>query len=368
MNQTVLVVEDHDDLRDEVALVLKTEQYNVLSAANGRQALDLIAQYDWRPDLIVSDIAMPVMDGYEFFMEVHASPTLRTTPFIFLTARGTRRDVHIGRQLGVDDYLVKPFEPEELLTAVHNKLQRGAELRAKAERELDDDRRELVQMVSHELRTPLTYIQGGFSLLTDELNQSLTADAAISLDLIRSGTLRLNRLAVQMVLYTELISDHVRLQLEAAGGPVNVEHWVNSSLSMLHNVASERNVTLSLAELPDEPLNVFGLNHLLSSGLSEIVRNGIAHSDEGGHVEVHVRRDGGDAVVQVIDHGHGISPADLEKIWKILSQSGRHDREQQGMGMGLPIAQLVFQAHDGQVTLESVEHKGTTVTVRVPLC
>src|ERR1700694_4985616 len=153
MSQIVLVVEDHDDLREEVSLVLETENYTVHTATDGREAMDLLEQAEWRPDLIVSDIAMPRMDGYEFFVAVHAVPGLRAIPFIFLTARGTRRDIRIGRQLGVDDYLVKPFEPDEFLAAVKNKLNRAAEMRAQASNELDDARRTMVQLLSHELRT-----------------------------------------------------------------------------------------------------------------------------------------------------------------------------------------------------------------------
>jgi len=160
MEAAVLFVEDNPDLRENAALVLNMEGYTVQVARDGREALDIL-ENGFVPQLIVSDIMMPRMDGYEFFQAVREKPHLRAVPFIFLTARGSRRDVSTGRLLGADDYLVKPFDPEEFLIAVQSKLQRTAELRAQAGEDLDDARRSLVQMISHELRTPLTYVTGG---------------------------------------------------------------------------------------------------------------------------------------------------------------------------------------------------------------
>src|SRR5215831_12989481 len=192
----ILVVEDNEDLREAASLVLTMEGYQVFSAADGQDAMDLLQSGRCMPDLIVSDIAMPRMDGYEFFEAVHKIPELKVIPFIFLTARGSRLDVRFGRQLGVDDYLVKPFESDDFLAAVENKLRRAREIRDHAEDRLNDARRAMVQLIAHELRTPLTYVIGGFSLLSDSFDQSdLPPDMKVIMNLIQSGTQRLNRIA-----------------------------------------------------------------------------------------------------------------------------------------------------------------------------
>ncbi len=367
MSQTILVVEDNDDLRDEVALVLSAENYTVYSASDGRHALDVLEQADWRPDLIVSDIAMPRMDGYDFFVAVHEVPALRAVPFIFLTARGTRRDIRMGRQLGVDDYLVKPFEPEEFLAAVQNKLKRSAEMRAAAENELDGARRTMVQLLSHELRTPMTYITGGFSLLAEDLQTALSPDAELSLSLIRSGTNRMNRLAEQMVLYAELASGHVRLQIDAAGRTVSLENVIADAVSMYSADANEKQIQIMVGDLPHEPLYVFGLSEMLTTAVSEVLRNAISYSAEESSVQIRGWCEYSDAIIQVADHGWGIVPEDIVKVWDVLLQSERHKREQQGAGMGLPIARKIIEAHNGQIQLESVPKEGTVVTIRLPL-
>ncbi len=323
MGQVILVVEDHDELRDEVALVLETENYVVHTAADGREALEMLHRDGWCPDLIVSDIAMPHMDGYELFLKVHAIPSLSVIPFIFLTARGTRQDISIGRKLGVDDYLVKPFEPEEFLAAVGNKLKRSAQVRIQAASELDDARRTMVQLLAHELRTPETYILGGLSLLYEELEQAMSPDAEVSLGLIRSGALRMSRLTEQMVLFAELSSGHIRIQLEAAGEKFSLESLLNATIATHQADADERSVHISLikpcsAGPCDETLTVFGIADILSKGLGEIIRNAINYSSPGSEVRVYLHQEGDQAMIQVIDYGRGIIAEDLKSIWNVL--------------------------------------------------
>jgi putative two-component system response regulator len=124
--ETVLVVEDNDSLREGLCETLAEAGYHVLSAANGREALlkmNVIAV-----DLILSDIAMPQMDGITFFGEVRQRPEWITIPFIFLTAKGEKQDIAVGKDLGAEDYLVKPVMPDELLSATRTRLNRSREL------------------------------------------------------------------------------------------------------------------------------------------------------------------------------------------------------------------------------------------------
>jgi len=130
-------------------------------ARDGREALDIL-EAGFTPQIIVSDIMMPRMDGYEFFDAVRQKNHLKAIPFIFLTARGSRHDVSLARSLGIDDYLVKPFDPEEFLIAIQNKLRRTAEIRDQAVESMEDTRRALVDLLSHELRTAVDLRYGRF--------------------------------------------------------------------------------------------------------------------------------------------------------------------------------------------------------------
>ena len=120
---TILLIEDNTPLRENLGEILTLEGFHVLAAADGRSALKLAAGQ--RPDLILCDIMMPGMDGYEVLARLRADPALKAVPFIFLTAKGTPPDIRVGMNLGADDYLPKPVSRKDLLKAVRTRLDRA---------------------------------------------------------------------------------------------------------------------------------------------------------------------------------------------------------------------------------------------------
>jgi putative two-component system response regulator len=123
---TILVVEDHEILREGLQILLETEGFRVVSAPHGLKALELMNSSV--PDLILSDISMPEMDGFEFYKIVRSRPEWVTIPFIFLTARGERDDVFASKKMGVEDYLVKPVDRQELTATIRSRLDRNQQL------------------------------------------------------------------------------------------------------------------------------------------------------------------------------------------------------------------------------------------------
>jgi two-component system response regulator VanR len=123
---TILVVDDQSALRDNVKQTLEEAGYQVLTAADGVEALNILQAQPM--DLVLADIAMPRMNGYELYERVRRNPQWIKVPFIFLTARTLDSDIRYGKQLGVDDYLVKPFQLEDLLATVEGKLRHARQL------------------------------------------------------------------------------------------------------------------------------------------------------------------------------------------------------------------------------------------------
>jgi len=126
--KTILVVDDQRDLLANIRLTLEAAGYRVLTAVDGVEALALMQAE--QVDLILADIAMPRLNGYQLFERVQQNPAWAGIPFILLTARAMDSDIRYGKQLGVDDYLTKPIEPEDLLAAVEGKLRRAGRLAA----------------------------------------------------------------------------------------------------------------------------------------------------------------------------------------------------------------------------------------------
>jgi DNA-binding response OmpR family regulator len=125
--ETILVVEDNNDLREALGEILRFDGYTAITAANGEDALEKMR--GTTPNLILSDIAMPRMDGFAFFEAVRSRPEWMAIPFVFLTARGEREDILRGKYLGAEDYLIKPLSQDELLTAVGARLERSQQIR-----------------------------------------------------------------------------------------------------------------------------------------------------------------------------------------------------------------------------------------------
>ena len=123
---SILFVDDEPDLLDNVCLALEAEGYQVLTASTGPEALEVLQTQPVR--LILADIAMPEMNGYQLYEQVRKNPAWITIPFIFLTARSMDSDIRYGKELGVDDYLTKPIRAADLLAAVRGKLRRAQQV------------------------------------------------------------------------------------------------------------------------------------------------------------------------------------------------------------------------------------------------
>jgi CheY-like chemotaxis protein len=120
----ILVVEDNVDLLFNLELILKSNNFSPILAKNGKEALDKLSNLKEVPDLIISDILMPQMDGYELFKELNNNPLWDRIPFIFLTARAAPEEIRMGKLLGADDYITKPFNEKDLLAAIIGRIER----------------------------------------------------------------------------------------------------------------------------------------------------------------------------------------------------------------------------------------------------
>lgn len=124
MKPIIFVVEDNPDVLLNIQMTLEFNDYEVITAKNGNEAIELLSEIKTFPDLIISDIMMPEMNGYDFFEKVLGNPRWGLIPFLFLTAKASPEDIRFGKTLGIDDYITKPFEEEELLAIISGKIAR----------------------------------------------------------------------------------------------------------------------------------------------------------------------------------------------------------------------------------------------------
>src|SRR3989304_727447 len=198
----ILVVEDEVDIRESIRDLLEAKGFKVLCADNGLTGLQLAREQ--LPDLIISDILMPKMDGYDLLDELRRDPVIATIPFIFLTAKTNRSEIRHGMDLGADDYLTKPFFPADLYNAIESRFARQSIITQQFQKKLDELRQSITAALPQELRTPLTGILAGSALLRERYTGPQDEEIHILADLMYQSAERLNRLVQNSLLYALL--------------------------------------------------------------------------------------------------------------------------------------------------------------------
>lgn len=357
---TILLVEDAFEVRESVAAVLRFHQFDVLTASDGRKGLQLARQH--LPDVIVSDIMMPDLDGYSLLKAIREMPETATIPVILLTAMNERADVRQGMTLGADDYLTKPFENRELLDAVEAQLNKRTTLADKYDTTLKLLRKNIIYALPHELYTPLHQIIGYAELLDMDAEIAQPADIRGNAQAIIQASARLHRLTENYLIYAQL-------EL-AASDPDEVEalrnHLVDDPAPVIaaaaHQVAESYNRAADLKlKLQSLPLRIAENN--LRKIVTELVDNALKFSTSGNTVLVRTFRQDDDFILQVGDCGYGMSAEDINRVGAYM-QFERALHEQQGVGLGLAITKRLAELHNGRLHIESQPGDGTLVNVQ----
>ncbi|MCG5056610.1 MAG: response regulator [Limnoraphis sp. WC205] len=358
----ILVIEDEEAIRENIVELLEIEDFEVISAENGRIGFQQASEH--LPDLILCDVMMPELDGYGVLSALRSNSTTATIPFIFLTAKAEYSDIRQGMGLGADDYLTKPCTAEELLEAVRTRLKKQEIFEKQSEIKLDDLRRSITHSLPHELRTPLNGILGNTELLLLELEDLDVAEMRMILEDIRTSSQRLNRLIINFLLYADLeliATNNQRIQALQKSS-------VNSVDSLIDDAAQEqarqfnREADLQI-KLQDSPVQMAA--NRLAKLVEELLNNAFKFSQPGTPVYVKTEVEKDKFILSVIDKGRGMTPEHIQKMGAYL-QFERKLYEQQGSGMGLSIVRRLVELHSGKLMIESEPNQQTIVRVELP--
>jgi signal transduction histidine kinase len=392
----ILVVDDTPEIQELLQIHLETEGYQVLVAGNGQEALAAVAAE--APDLILLDVLMPVMDGYEVCRRLKADEETAFIPIVILTALQDLSHRLRGIELGADDFLTKPFNHLELLTRVRSLLrvkglhdqvvatnrlleQRVAERTAALERALADLREmerlksEFLSNISHELRTPLTPIKGYLPGLLQEELGPLTSLQRRALGHIAQSVDRLHRLIDDLLTFMQWESGEIGLAL----GGACVAKVVEEALARAAAGAEEKGVEVATEIGADLP-QIRGDAAALARALGHLVENAVKFTPKGGHVTVTARLvqpsplpPGPPAPRQFVelavrDTGIGIPSEAIPKIFERFYQADSSStRQHGGTGLGLAIVKRILDAHEAPIAVESLPGQGTTFSIRIPI-
>jgi len=360
----ILVVDDEISLIEGVRDILELAGYEILTAHNGKEGLALFQSA--RPDLVVADIMMPVMDGYEFCAQVRQLPYGVQTPFIFLTAKGEKGDIHRGRMLGADDYLTKPFEADDLLVIIKSRLNRAAAIEEVTDQEMDRLRNAIVRTLSHEFRTPLTFISGYTELLSESEGNLNTSELELLLKGLQEGSRRLQYLVDNFLFLVSLQAGSAAHDLAHSREAVSLLGVLQTVVTRKSREAAAKSVEIQMA-VPDDLPFVPGNFAMLTSALERVLDNAIKFSPPGhSPITVSARSEQDEVVVVIADHGVGIPAEALPDIFRAFEQVNRDRQEQSGAGLGLAITKAIIELHGGTVSADSQPGKGTTITIALP--
>lgn len=358
----ILLVEDDADVRQNIYDLLEAESFDVRIAKNGKEGL--IVAYEVVPDLIVCDVMMPEMDGHAFFRKLSEDQRMSHIPFIFLTAKADPADVREAMDMGVDDYLTKPFTREALLHAIEVRLGKSKNISANYKQDFDELRTTIAVSLPHELRTPLTGIMGFSEYLLDNIETTSREEIAEFLTMINDSAKRLNRLIENYITYSELqISqyDQERSKLVTTPNLSLVEYLIQIAKTVAYEFDRDDDLDLDIQDI-DIAVSEKNLQKICE----ELLSNAFRFSQKG--QKVHLSCEAVGEVVQIIirDHGIGMDASKIRSLGGFV-QLDRDKNEQQGSGLGFTISRQLVELMGGILSVDSKPNFGTTITIKLPL-
>jgi signal transduction histidine kinase len=356
----IVLADDNADMRDYLRRLLRP-RYAVEAVPDGEAALAAVRAQ--RPDLVLADIMMPRMDGLELLRALRADPETASIPIVLLSARAGEEASVEGLEAGADDYLIKPFSARELLARVKVHVDM-----ARAREQLEREKEEFISLAAHDLKNPLAAIKGFAQVLQRQLTRegALAPDrAAFALHNIERTATRLNALIVELQDVT-MIQAGQPLPLQKAS--LDLAHLVREVVEQQRQTHTSHHLDLIL---PAEPLMLVGDAPRLERVLSNLLSNATKYSPVDTTIRVALSKDGegsgARAVLTVMDEGIGIPSSDIARIFDRFSRGSNVMSDIPGSGIGLASVRQIVEQHEGTVTVESDEGKGSTFTLRLPL-
>ena len=367
---TILIVDDEIANVGAISAILRHEGFKTLSATTGEEGLALLGTE--AVDLVLLDIVLPDINGFEVLEKLRAQPRTKETAVIFLS--GNMRDpqsMEKGFALGVNEYLVKPIEPAELLVRVRSLLRlRYAEKRW---RQLNAD---FISMLVHDLRGPLTVVHAFTRLMNEEGGEITNAARAEMLRLMDNSCNHMLDIINDLLDLSKLEADYVRLNRT----DIDLRKIINETLARMRPLAMKKSITMTTcygetAEMIDaDPKKI-------EQVMENLVGNAIKFTGTSGSICVSVRcaeslppKAGASVsaqpfiIVSVADNGAGI-PEDEQHLLFDKYRQVKNDRyrTEKGTGLGLAICKKIIEAHDGAIWLESTVEVGTTIYFALPM-
>jgi len=363
----ILVIEDEDTQRLLTRDCLEEAGFRVEEGADGEDAVSRIRAL--QPDLVLLDVMLPGIDGFEVCRQIRADSQIGHTPVVLITGRDNTNDVKRGFSAGATDFFAKPVRWNLLPTRIEfvlrtSRLERELRLAKDAAEKASNAKSTLLSTMGHELRTPLNAIIGFSELMRQELYGPVGVPQYEEFvdDIHAAGSLLLTGINdVLDIVSTEAGEDDTNDQL------ISLSRLTERVTATAEPKASAEDIRIVSQILPS-PVRIKCDPHRLEQAISNLVANAVKFSPAGNIVRISatVAEDNG-VILTVADGGIGIRPQDLQRIMEPFEQAENgHSRSYDGMGLGLSLSQAIVRQHGGDLSLTSEFDKGTVATIALP--
>ncbi len=357
MATQLLLIEDDPQIRENMAELLTLKGYAIETASDGQEGI--MQAMLRRPDLILCDVMMPQLNGYQVLEMIRANQSLATVPFIFLTAKADTTDLRLGMNSGADDYLTKPFTSSDLVAAIESRLRQEKRRVTDVQEQVEKHWNQLSQVSTHEYNTPLTGIIGFAHLLKDYYESFDKAQTQSMLGMIIACCRRLKRTIDNNQLANKL------LQTPASSNPLFTEGSSSLSAEVVNQILTaigERNDQAidAQTDIVNAHLHISGGN--LRKVLEELLDNALKFSSPTSSIRITGRPTKEHYQLTITNQGRGFTAENIANIAP-YTQFDRTLYEQQGTGLGLFISKRLVELNNGHLSISSQVDGPTTVTV-----
>ncbi len=335
----LLIVDDVPDNLFLVRTILEEEGYEIITSSNGHDALKIIESEP--PDLILLDVMMPVMDGYEVTRRIRAMKDLLFIPILLITAYDRANAVK-GLDLGADEFIRKPIEADELLARVRSLLRLKHSI---AERDrIDRQRQDFVSRLTHDLRTPLVAADRMLGLLQDGVLGEISPEIREALTVMGRSNHNLLEMVNKLLDVYRYESGSKTIDLQS----LNLQELLTQVVQELKPIAISKNLEL-ISDLGDIAVEIKGDRLELLRVFNNLIGNALKFT-EAGIVHVSLELDESEVKIIIADTGAGIPLAEQPFLFQRFKQ-GSHQK--QGSGLGLYLSHYIISAHNGKILVKS---------------
>ncbi len=361
----VLIVDDNTTNIQVVGSILKNLKVDISVATNGRAALEIVNKVN--PDLILLDIMMPEMDGFEVIDELYSNDSTRQIPVIFITAKIQTEDIVKAFEKGAVDYITKPFKAPELLVRVKTQLNikhylLTLERQTSQLKKLNQDKNEFLSIAAHDLKNPINTITMLGKVLRDTDDLSADEIKEFANDLITSSS-KMFHLISELLDINAIEEGKIAMTKEN----VNLDSVIKTTVMQYDMHAKEKNIKIVYNNTAQNPYALADENAVVQI-LDNILSNAIKYSPFDKSIYIELLNTDNTIIFSIKDEGLGFTEEDKTKLFSKFSKlSTRPTNNENSTGLGLSIVKRYIEALDGNIDLESTHGEGAKFIVSLPI-